>query len=88
MKAYPTVNFRHYVQPSEPLASGLGILNFNNFTSTYPMQMVGRIDGENAVKQGEGYMFNKMKEWDASKELKQQFPRVGDYLTHETKLQN
>jgi len=31
--------------------------------------MVGRIDGENAVKQGEGFMFEKMKEWDNSKEL-------------------
>jgi predicted acylesterase/phospholipase RssA len=50
MRAYPKVNFRHYLQPSQPLASGLGILNFNNVTSTFPMQMIGRIDGENAVK--------------------------------------
>jgi len=69
VKAYPKINFRHYLQPSQPIASGLGILNFNNFTSTFPMQMVGRIDGENAVKQGEGFMFEKMKEWDNSKEL-------------------
>mmetsp|Transcript_26513 Transcript_26513/g.40485 ORF Transcript_26513/g.40485 Transcript_26513/m.40485 type:complete len:288 (-) Transcript_26513:187-1050(-) len=50
IQAYPEVNFRHYVTPSESLGSGLAILNFDNATSTYPMQMVGRKDGENAVK--------------------------------------
>jgi hypothetical protein len=31
--------------------------------------MQGRLDGENAVKQGEGYMFDKMEEYRESPEL-------------------
>lgn len=59
-QAFPDVNYRYYSQPSTPLAGGLGILNFNNETSTFPMQMVGRLDGENAVKSGEGFFFDVM----------------------------
>lgn len=57
MQAFPKVNYRYYIQPSEPLPTGLGIINFDNNTSTWPMQMLGRLDGENAVKDGEGFMF-------------------------------
>ena len=45
------------------------------------MQMIGRLDGENAIKDGEGFMFGKMAEWGNSPELKQQYPRVNDYVT-------
>ena len=45
------------------MAGALGILDFNNSTMTWPMQMVGRLDGENAIKNGDGYMFDKLFEW-------------------------
>ena len=45
------------------------------------MQMIGRLDGENAIKDGEGYMFSKMAEWGNSTDLKQQYPRVNEYVT-------
>lgn len=56
-QAFPKVNFRYYLQPSTPLPGGLAILNFDNSTFTYPVQMQGRLDGENAVKDGEGYIY-------------------------------
>jgi hypothetical protein len=39
------------------------MLNFDNKTSTFPMQMLGRKDGANALKSGEGFYFGKLKEW-------------------------
>lgn len=62
MRAFPDVNFRYYVQPSSPLPT-LKMLDANNATSTFPMQMQGRLDGENTLKMGEGFMFNKILEW-------------------------
>ena len=44
--------------------------------------MLGRLDGENAVKDGEGFMFNRMREWRDSPELQAQYPRVNDYVTY------
>lgn len=44
------------------------------------MQMLGRLDGENAIKDGEGFMFGKMAEWGQSPELQQEFPKVNDYV--------
>ena len=38
-KAFPEVQFRYYVEPSVALPSGVGMLNFDNSTSTYAMQM-------------------------------------------------
>lgn len=68
-QAFPNVNYRYFVQPSQALAGGLGILNFNNATSTYPMQMLGRLDGENAVKSGEGFYFKAMDQWRDNMEI-------------------
>jgi hypothetical protein len=85
--AYPKVNFRYYLEPSTPLPGGLAILNFNNQTSTFPMQMMGRLDGENAIKQGEGFMFGKMEEYRESPELQKEFPKIGDYLRTHVKSQ-
>lgn len=82
MQAFPNVNYRYYLQPSQALPGGPAIINFANETSTWPMQMLGRLDGENAVKDGEGYMFGKMREWRDSPELQAQFKRVNDYVTH------
>ena len=63
IQAFPDINFRYYVQPSSPLPLK-DILNAGNATSTYPMQMQGRLDGENAVKSGEGFIFDQLKEFD------------------------
>ena len=62
MRAFPDVNFRYYVQPSAPLPI-FKMLNVNNETSTYPMQMQGRLDGENAIKSGEHFIYNKLLDW-------------------------
>ena len=79
-KAFPKVNFRYYLTPTEPLPSGLGILNFDNTTSTFPMQAVGRLDGENAVKSGEGFVMEKIKEWRASALLKAEYPILESWI--------
>ena len=80
LQAYPSVNFRYYIEPSDPLPGGLSILSFNNQTVTWPSQMQGRLDGENAIKDGEGMMFSKFKEWRDSKDLQTQYPKVGEYV--------
>jgi len=79
-QAFPDVNFRYYITPTEPLPTGLGILNFDNTTATFPMQMVGRLDGENAVKSGEGFVMKKIKEWRSSAALKLEFPKLGAWI--------
>ena len=66
MRAFPAVNYRYYVEPSEPLASGEELLDVNNSTNTWPMQMIGRKDGEAIVKLGEGFLFQKLEQWDDS----------------------
>ena len=80
LQAFPDVNFRYYIGPSEPLPSGLNLLNFDNETNTWPMQMLGRLDGENAMKDGEGMMFSKFKEWGSNTTLQHQYPKIGSYL--------
>ena len=47
---------------------------------TWPMQMVGRLDGENALKDGDGYMFRKFDEWKTNISLQKKFPKIGDYI--------
>ena len=84
MRAFPNVNFRHLIAPSESIASGLGILDFSNLTSTWPMQMIGRTDGANAVAK-EGFLFGKVKEWNESADLQKQFPQVGNWIHKVTK---
>jgi len=44
------------------------------------MQMVGRLDGENAVKSGEGFVMEKIKEWRSSAAIKLEFPRLGAWV--------
>ena len=67
MRAYPKVDFRYFVQPSQ--MSSADPLDADNSTVTYPLQMDGRQDGENVVNSGEGFYFNKMNEYIDSKEL-------------------
>jgi len=68
MAAFPKVNFRHIVGPSQELGSASS-MDGTNETCTWPMQMIGRRDGANAVKNGEGYMHDKMMEWTNSLDL-------------------
>ena len=44
------------------------------------MQMTGRLDGENAVKSGEGFVMEKIKEWRSSAALKLEFPKLGAWV--------
>jgi len=68
MAAFPKVNFRHVVGPSQELGSASS-MDGTNATCTWPMQLIGRRDGANAVKNGEGYMHGKMMEWTNSVDL-------------------
>lgn len=85
MTMFPEVNYRYFIQPSQPLPGSLQMLNFDNTTNTWPMQMLGRLDGENAIKDGEGYMFGQMLEWEESPDLQQDYAKVGDYITKQAK---
>ena len=63
-RAYPGVNFRHFVQPTEPLkGNGINMINFDNATCTYDMQMQGRKDGKVAVNSGETFLSDKINDW-------------------------
>ena len=68
MQAYQTVNWRYFVMPSGPFPGTA--LDADNTTVTWPVQMMGRLDGENVVKSGEGFYFNKLKEYISSPHLK------------------
>jgi len=87
MTMFPEVNYRYFIQPSQPLPGSLQMLNFDNTTNTWPMQMLGRLDGENALKDGDGFMFGKMKQWSDSADLQKEFVKVGDFITLETHTQ-
>ena len=79
-QAFNRVNFRYYVEPTGPLCGGLKMIDVSNSTNTWPMQMQGRKDGRTVVSMGEGAMFKKMEEWNESLDLKQQFPRLAQYM--------
>lgn len=36
LQAFPAINFRYYIEPSDPLPGGLSLLNFDNTTVTWP----------------------------------------------------
>tara|TARA_B110000285_G_C15046879_1_gene574790 strand:+ start:991 stop:1311 length:321 start_codon:yes stop_codon:yes gene_type:complete len=82
------VNFRYFIQSSQALAGGLGMLNFNNATSTYPMQMLGRLDGENAVKSGEGFYFEAMDKWTDNEKLHDEFGHISHYIFDQVLKEN
>jgi hypothetical protein len=47
---------------------------------TWPCQVDGRMDGQDAVEKGEGFYFDKLREWHTSATLKVEFPTLHDYL--------
>jgi len=59
-QAFPKVNFRYYVEPTESIPGGLDIINVDNSTITWPLQELGRKDGANAVTLGKGESFKAM----------------------------
>ncbi len=69
---FPEVNFRYLVAASGSFPGTP--LNADNSTVTWPVQMMGRLDGENAVKSGEGFYFNAIREWAKSPELQKEHP--------------
>lgn len=50
--------------------------------------MQGRLDGENAIKDGEGFIYQKLDEWRDEPTVRGQFPKVGDYVRHHVTAQN
>jgi len=62
MHAFPKINYRYYVAPTGPLASGLDIIKVDNATVTGPAQDLGRKDGANVVKSGAGKLFQDFKD--------------------------
>lgn len=44
--------------------------------------MLGRLDGENAVKTGEGFYFDLMDQWFESPDLQKEYAHVGYFITH------
>ena len=52
------------------------------------MQMLGRKDAAVSHLSGEGFYFNKMDEWAASKDLQDQYHHVGDYMAEVVKEQH
>lgn len=62
------------------------MINFDNTTNTWPMQMVGRLDGENAIKDGEGFYFTKMKLWRDTPFLQYMYPTVNKFITSIVKM--
>jgi hypothetical protein len=49
--------------------------------------MTGRLDGENALKDGDGFMFKKFDEWKQNISLQKRFPKIGDYIKEIVKAQ-
>lgn len=80
IQGFPDVNWRYYVQPSSPFPGNA--LNADNTTVTWPVQMMGRLDGENVVKAGEGFYFDAMKRYQKSPELKKEYPEAKKYVDY------
>lgn len=84
-QAYPNITYRYYVQPSTALPGGLSLLNFDNKTNTFPMQMQGRLDGENAIKDGPGHMWKQMDNYRSNATL-QKTTRISHWMLEQTKV--
>ena len=79
-RAYPKVNFRYLVQPSEIMQFGLETIDFANSTHTWAIQLLGRIDGQMAVSLGEGFFFDVLDEWIELSQNSVDVPNVGEYM--------
>lgn len=55
--------------PSKPLPGGLALLNFDP-SATGPMMDLGKQDGLNVIKLGEGAMFDMLHSWGSDEGLR------------------
>lgn len=60
MMAYPQVNYRYLFLEQ----NGDGGLNFDNSTTTWRLQEMGRFDAQAALELGEGHFFMRLEEWE------------------------
>ena len=44
--------------------------------------MQGRLDGENALKDGEGFIYQKLDEWRDDAKVREEYGRVGEYVRY------
>ena len=58
MAAFPKVNFRHYIEPTQTLPT-MSMMDGTNSTCTWPMQELGRLDAAHALGK-EGFIFSKV----------------------------
>ena len=58
------------------------MLDFNNSTNTHHYQMVGRKDGTNAIKLGEGWVEEQMDLYRDTTSLQKEYSTFGDFITH------
>jgi len=85
--AFPNVTYRYYVEPTTAITkTPLDILDGTNSTMTYQFQMQGRLDGENAIKMGPGFIFEKIQEWYQKPELQKDHPHMRNYI-HEVEVE-
>lgn len=75
MMNFPDVNYRYIIQPSKPLKNSW--LDLEDRPYIYALQKLGRIDGETAIMDGEGFIHMKLKEWMNNAELsKKEYTRI------------
>jgi len=79
-QAFPKVNFRYFVQADRDIGGPLSMLDFYN-SSTWEQQTMGRTDGKAALHMGEGLVGKEMDKWASTPELKEAYPRIGDYIS-------
>lgn len=82
LMAFPKITLRYYVEPTETLPGGLNLLNADNSTSTYPMQMLGRKDGAKIVQDGKK-VGELITNWRTSAEVRNEFPYLPAYLQNQ-----
>jgi hypothetical protein len=56
------------------------MLDFYN-SSTWAQQAMGRTDGKAALHMGEGFVGKEMDKWASTPEIREAYPRVGDYIS-------
>jgi hypothetical protein len=63
MHAFPKVNYRYYVSPTQKMPSGLDIIKTDNKTITWPLQMLGRKNGADQVNKGVAQSFQELSDY-------------------------
>jgi hypothetical protein len=79
IRAYPNINFRYFVMPSQNLVSQFNGLDFMPEVLS-PMVEIGKKDAENIIKLGHGQGFKRFIEWQESEIIKKSYPLLSDYI--------